>query len=138
MSEQGERGDKGEKGDKGKEGHTSIFPWIFLVLTFIVMGVILTHDYRQTNKLNKDNRSSIGELQRTKVNIHQLQKSNCTLRIFLATARQARYAATKTEIGARKVIDIKAVAAYTNLIVALDGKSYCPLPKHLIIPGFQN
>ena len=123
-----------EKGDKGDKGSSALFPWVILVIVFVIMGVTLTRNYTKTNQLNKENHSSIIELQRTKANVHQLQKSNCTLRIFLATARFARFSALKAENPQKQKVDRRAIISYTKLIDALDGESYCPMPKNLVIP----
>ena len=140
--ERGERGPKGDhgqsgdsiKGDKGERGRSSFVPWVVLTIAFVIVGFILTRDYNRTNRVVMQNASSIKQLQDNKANIHQLQKSNCTLRLFLANARLARYQAANNETGPKKRIDTNAMNAYTQLIRALDGHSYCPLPQKLLLP----
>jgi hypothetical protein len=138
QGEQGEQGIQGIQGVKGKMPNGVTWAFMMVTLAFVAMGIILGNDYNRTNNANKVNKIAIAELQQNKANIHQLQKSNCTLRKFLATARIARFNATKHETGPKKEIDKTATSAYTKLIVALDGKSYCPLPKNLLIPGLGN
>lgn len=139
--QQGQTGETGERGERGKPGRMPggvFLAFVMVTLAFVAMGIVLGRDYQKSNDLNKANQEAIVELQQTKASIHQLQKSNCTLRKFLATARIARYNAFKNETGIKAEIDKSALESYTQLIVALDGKSYCPLPKELLIPGFGN
>ena len=125
-----------------------LIAWITLVIVFTITIVVVTKDHNKTIKLAKANTVAIIRLnaavkhlhhtdvllKKNKANVDQLRKSNCTLRLFLATARKRVYNQTLAESGIKLTSDSAAITGYTNLIEALDGKAYCPIPQKLLLP----
>lgn len=117
-----------------------VIAWIAAILTVIVMGIALKSGNDKTNNaLNqvkqvvRQNKASIVELRKTKANVTQLQKSNCSLR---RTLQDARIKAYHRNIKAGQTHDqaIKSVVTLTIIIDGLDGEYYCPTPKKYKLP----
>lgn len=113
--------------------------WI-VIFTVIVIWSIHTSNNTSSNanRLAKTNSEIILDLKHTKASVVSLEKTNCSLKVFLLTARKTRYDAAVRE---SKLGDIKAAGqdqqaadGYKQLADRFNTDN-CVIPKNLILPG---
>lgn len=108
--------------------------WRFFTLWIIVVTVSLCIFIRDQRELTTANKNSIQELNRNRVKVTSLQKTNCGLKVFLLTARRARWDQYRKS---KDVLDLNAVKGYENLVKLFLSESstgVCDIPASVIIP----
>lgn len=103
-----------------------IHPWRWrFVAVWIVIFTIAT------GYAIRSNRENINELKDAKASVQALQRTNCGLRNFLLTAKQAREKAAQTSTGQIRLDNLQAAAGYKNLLKPFHGRlavGACPNP----------
>jgi hypothetical protein len=135
----GGEGGKGAQGERGERGPRSLIPWIVLTLAFVIVGIVSTYNYNKTNRLAKNNaqniiqlRQAVSDLREAKVNVGQLQRSNCALKKALLQARLATFNKTLNQGKTHKAA-LAATSNLTTIIIGMDGKNYCPIPQKYLL-----
>lgn len=110
-----------DKGESSKTSRSVVVGFVAVTLAFVVMGIILGRDTTR-------NSEAINQLRRTKADVSQLQRSNCTLKLALLKARIESYNRSIREGKSRKQA-ITSIKNLTTIIIGMDGEHYCPTPN---------
>lgn len=100
--------------------------WMLFTVWLVIFTCATGYAIRQ-------NRENINELKKAKANLVALQHTNCGLKLFLLTAKQARLAAANSETGNKRFTDLQAYRGYVQLLrpFTKDSTGNCPVPKSL-------
>lgn len=85
------------------------YRWAAVALCFIVLGIACFIAIR-------DNRNAINQISQQKASIKQLQRTNCGLREFLISAKQARIRLYRIDHGRKRRIDRQALRGYKSIL----------------------
>lgn len=76
----------------------------------------------------------IVHVQNDSASIHDLQRTNCSLRQFLLTAREARVRSAGAEYGEARKRDLAAARGYADLADRFQGKAIGHCPSVTVTP----
>lgn len=118
--------------------------WRMLALWIVVFTIVSLvyanssrHTARSADKTSSQTQALVVDLNRTKATVAQLQKTNCSLKIFLLTARKSRYDAYAHELKESPKVaagDLAAARNYTQLADQFKVGGECIIPPKLKIP----